>query len=162
LTRRPARHRLPLPVTELGELRVHHPPQDEAAFDMVERHRQLPHIGANAHQPLAVDDGTHVVEDCALDQGWAHRRQRHGDQAASRGADENCLVDAGGGEHVKRIVGLDTNVVAAPVAAPFRVAAAAIVESQDAARHAPAAGEMEAELMEVARRARQARQADDG
>ena len=89
------------------------------------------------------------------------RTQSVDDQAAARRADEMALFDAGGDQPGIDVRRLDPDVVVAPVAVIGREAAAAIVEDDDLAWPLFPSREKERQLMEIARIARKAWQADD-
>ena len=119
---------------EFGELRVEQPAQDFGAFLEGSRLRQLADIALDAHQSLRLDHRTDVVEYGAGNCRRPHGGEQHGEDAAARGADENRGQGVERGDDREHVGQFDLEVVMGRVAVVVGLAAAAVIERDDAAR----------------------------
>ncbi len=129
--------------------------QDFCALGKAARNRQLADIAANAQQPARVDDRTDIVQHRALDDSRARRGERHDEEPAARGADEDGALRPAGDQHLHQVVELDADVVVLPVAVVLGEAAPAIVERQHPPRLRLVLRESQRHLVEVGRGAGQ-------
>uniref|UniRef100_A0A0N4ZIW6 PE-PGRS family protein n=1 Tax=Parastrongyloides trichosuri TaxID=131310 RepID=A0A0N4ZIW6_PARTI len=121
-------------------------------------HHRLAGIGGDAGQALGGDFGADVVQDGGGDGFGLQRRQRHGDQPAHRGAEEDRLLDPRLLHQGDDVLGVDVRRVGHGVGRPVRPAAPTHVDGQDAA---PAVRDQPGDDAEIGAVARQAVDGDD-
>ena len=111
-----------------GELALVHLAHELGGFLPVGRQGNAADVGYDARKPLALDHRADVVEHQGAHGAGAQRGHQHGDQAAARGADDGCVVQALHGHEVQHVVELHQHGVVPPVAVVLGAAAAATVD----------------------------------